>query len=67
VASRVCEWLHDPTSESFGMVGCGVSALLAFSSYTDPRKMGELRLPSIWPERADSRTVPLHMVLPTHA
>jgi hypothetical protein len=49
------------------MVGCGVSALLAFSSYTDPRKMGELRLPSIWPERADSRTVPLHMVLPTHA
>ena len=45
----------------------GVSALLAFSSYTDPRKMGELRLPSIWPERADSRTVPLHMVLPTHA
>ncbi|TQM12129.1 hypothetical protein FB548_2056 [Pseudoxanthomonas sp. 3HH-4] len=49
------------------MAGCGVSALLSFSSYTDPRQTGELRLPSIWSERADCRTVPLHMVLPTHA
>ena len=66
VAWRVCEWLHDLTSEPFGMAGCGVCALLAFSSYTDSRHMGELR-PSIWSERADIHAVPLHMVLPTHA